>query len=444
MADDPGRDPASASARRPSRSGSRRSSSRRGMDELLLLQAPAPTQDWVSDRFGRILERCARQILGSAARVAFDGPKESATRAATRAAGPPQADAGATFNPRYSFDQFIIGEGNRLAHAGGAGRRRASRPGLQPAVPARPSGYGKTHLLHAIGNYVRAFGGGATVRYTTAEAFTNHFIAALGAKVTGTLQARLPQHRRAADRRRPVPGQQGQDRGGVLSHLQRALRERPPARADLRSPPARAGRRSRTGCASASRPDSSPTSAPGPRDPSGDPAQARRNSTRSRSPSPRVLELIAERVDRQRPSPGGRADPRRRPPLADPASDRPRARDRGDGRHVSRPAAPAPTVDRGHPGDRRRPLRHQRRRAHLAQPRGPGRLAAPDRDPPRPRAHHRLPAGHRRAPSGGATTPPCCTPASACPSACATINKLSMKSPSSSQRLRARTADRDC
>src|SRR5207253_3127219 len=39
-----------------------------------------------------------------------------------------------------------------------------------------------THLLHAIGNYVRAFGNGATVRYTTVEAFTNHFVAALGAR----------------------------------------------------------------------------------------------------------------------------------------------------------------------------------------------------------------------------------------------------------------------
>jgi chromosomal replication initiator protein len=41
---------------------------------------------------------------------------------------------------------------------------------------------GKTHLLHAIGNYVLSFGGGATVRYTTAEAFTNHFVSALGSR----------------------------------------------------------------------------------------------------------------------------------------------------------------------------------------------------------------------------------------------------------------------
>jgi chromosomal replication initiator protein len=45
-----------------------------------------------------------------------------------------------------------------------------------------PPGLGKTHLLHAIGNYVLSFGGGAVVRYTTVEAFTNHFIRALGSR----------------------------------------------------------------------------------------------------------------------------------------------------------------------------------------------------------------------------------------------------------------------
>jgi chromosomal replication initiator protein len=41
---------------------------------------------------------------------------------------------------------------------------------------------GKTHLLHAIGNYILAFGGGASVRYTTVESFTNHFITALSSR----------------------------------------------------------------------------------------------------------------------------------------------------------------------------------------------------------------------------------------------------------------------
>ncbi|HEY2260712.1 MAG TPA: chromosomal replication initiator protein DnaA [Solirubrobacteraceae bacterium] len=150
--------------------------------ELLLLKAPAATQGWVSDRFGRILERCARQILGAGTRVAFDGPKESATRTAERSMEPAQSGVGTAFNPRYSFDQFIIGEGNRLAHAAALAVAELPGQAYNPLFLHAPPGLGKTHLLHAVGNYVTAFGGGATVRYTTAEAFTNHFVTALGAR----------------------------------------------------------------------------------------------------------------------------------------------------------------------------------------------------------------------------------------------------------------------
>jgi chromosomal replication initiator protein len=60
----------------------------------------------------------------------------------------------------------------------------AELPGqaYNPLFLYAPPGLGKTHLLHAIGNYVLDYGGGASVRYTTAESFTNHFISALGTK----------------------------------------------------------------------------------------------------------------------------------------------------------------------------------------------------------------------------------------------------------------------
>ena len=48
-----------------------------------------------------------------------------------------------------------------------------------PLFICGPPGLGKTHLLHSIANYVAAYGDGLTVRYTTVEAFTNHFIGAL-------------------------------------------------------------------------------------------------------------------------------------------------------------------------------------------------------------------------------------------------------------------------
>jgi chromosomal replication initiator protein len=85
-------------------------------------------------------------------------------------------------NPRYRFEQFIIGDGNRLAHAAALAVSELPGQAYNPLFLHAPPGLGKTHLLHAIGNYVIAFGGGATVRYTTAEAFTNHFVSALNAR----------------------------------------------------------------------------------------------------------------------------------------------------------------------------------------------------------------------------------------------------------------------
>src|SRR4029079_8265050 len=57
----------------------------------------------------------------------------------------------------------------------------AGRPGVgyNPLFICGPPGLGKTHLLHSIANYVHEHGGGMTARYTTAEAFTDHFVAAL-------------------------------------------------------------------------------------------------------------------------------------------------------------------------------------------------------------------------------------------------------------------------
>jgi chromosomal replication initiator protein len=151
----------------------------------LLVQAPPATQAWVAKRFGRILETCARAVLGSATSVTIaDVSDEGRRERTTRPAGATGSDdaAAAAFNPRYSFDQFIIGHGNRLAHA--AALAVAEYPGqaYNPLFLHAPPGLGKTHLLHAIGNYVRAFGGCSSVRYTTVESFTNHFITALGSR----------------------------------------------------------------------------------------------------------------------------------------------------------------------------------------------------------------------------------------------------------------------
>jgi chromosomal replication initiator protein len=147
---------------------------------VLFLQAPPATHAWVAKRFGRVLESCARAVTGAAIQVTFsDGRVEASRRPAATA---PELPAESTFNPRYTFEQFIIGDGNRLAHAAALAVSELPGQAYNPLFLYAPPGLGKTHLLHAIGNYVYSFGGGATVRYSTVEAFTNHFITALGSR----------------------------------------------------------------------------------------------------------------------------------------------------------------------------------------------------------------------------------------------------------------------
>ena len=147
----------------------------RSAADLLLLSVPADTHAWVVERYGRLVETCVARSFGADVRVAFTTPGQPGPSHSPAA----QADDPTAFNPRYSFDQFVIGDGNRLAHA--AALTVAELPGqaYNPLFLHAPPGLGKTHLLHAIANYVLAFGAGATVKYTTVESFTSHFISAL-------------------------------------------------------------------------------------------------------------------------------------------------------------------------------------------------------------------------------------------------------------------------
>lgn len=148
-------------------------------DRTLVLKAPSATRAWVAKRFARVIETCARAVTGSAVQVGFEDEVGSIRRRRPSASDLIRQPA---LNPRYTFDQFVIGDSNRLAHA--AALVVAEQPGqtYNPLFLNAPPGLGKTHLLHAIGNFVLAFGSGARVRYTTVETFTNQFIAALGSR----------------------------------------------------------------------------------------------------------------------------------------------------------------------------------------------------------------------------------------------------------------------
>ncbi len=97
---------------------------------------------------------------------------------------PPRAESTRGLDPEFNFDSFVIGESNSFAHA--AARAVAENPGraYNPLFVYGESGLGKTHLLHAIGNYVRQNFPHRHVRYVTTETFMNEFVDAIRTNTT--------------------------------------------------------------------------------------------------------------------------------------------------------------------------------------------------------------------------------------------------------------------
>jgi chromosomal replication initiator protein len=93
-------------------------------------------------------------------------------------------------NPKYLFESFVIGSSNRFAHAAAVAVAEAPGKAYNPLLIYGDSGLGKTHLLHAIGHYVRSLFSQARVRYVSSEEFTNEFINAIRDDRAATFQRR--------------------------------------------------------------------------------------------------------------------------------------------------------------------------------------------------------------------------------------------------------------
>ena len=91
----------------------------------------------------------------------------------------PAAALETRLNPKYTFETFVIGSSNRFPHAAAVAVAEAPGKAYNPLLVYGDSGLGKTHLLHAIGHYVRSLYSGAKVRYVSSEEFTNEFINAI-------------------------------------------------------------------------------------------------------------------------------------------------------------------------------------------------------------------------------------------------------------------------
>ncbi len=104
------------------------------------------------------------------------------------AAGARRADS--RLNPKYNFDNFVIGGSNRFAHAAAVAVAEAPAKAYNPLFIYGDSGLGKTHLLHAIGHYAESLYPGIRVRYVSSEEFTNDFINSIANNRASVFQSR--------------------------------------------------------------------------------------------------------------------------------------------------------------------------------------------------------------------------------------------------------------
>ena len=134
----------------------------------LHLSAPDGIRSWVERRYSGLIREALEAAGGIWSEISFAPVDEG------------RADRdGPGLNPNYTFERFVIGDGNRFAHAAALAAAEAPAEAYNPLFLHGPPGLGKTHLLVAIANYLHASAPSLGVRYTTAESFTNEFVDAL-------------------------------------------------------------------------------------------------------------------------------------------------------------------------------------------------------------------------------------------------------------------------
>jgi len=105
-------------------------------------------------------------------------------------APPEESPHDTRLNSKYSFDNFVIGQSNRFAHAAAVAVAEAPAKAYNPLFVYGSSGLGKTHLLHAIGHYAMSLYPGIRVRYVSSEEFTNDFINSIANNRGSAFQSR--------------------------------------------------------------------------------------------------------------------------------------------------------------------------------------------------------------------------------------------------------------
>lgn len=156
-------------------------------DSSVIISAPTSfAVEWLESRYTKLVASAISEYLDKQVDVKFviDEPKQVDLL-------PPQPLTAVTepvvqdepfphmLNPKYTFDTFVIGANNRFAHAASLAVAEAPAKAYNPLFLYGGVGLGKTHLMHAIGQFILEHNPSAKVLYLSSEKFTNEFINAI-------------------------------------------------------------------------------------------------------------------------------------------------------------------------------------------------------------------------------------------------------------------------
>src|SRR4051812_9451960 len=157
--------------------------------ERLTLEVPNDFSEvWLKDNYLDLIQDALGQCTGESLRVDFlvgNGVEVKHQPSETSKHAPKKEDTVDTtnreipFNPKNTFDTFVVGNNNTFAHAAALAVAQAPGKSYNPLFLYGGVGLGKTHLLHAIGQHVCEHKKGARVAYVSSEKFTNEYIDAI-------------------------------------------------------------------------------------------------------------------------------------------------------------------------------------------------------------------------------------------------------------------------